>query len=209
MKQIVGPCHTLTGAIANCHRISEVRMHADGATVIVNHFATEESTILLRQEQYMMPFADMPAGAFPDVILEWLVAPGSPLAGLSIMVDTMTPLEKERARFKGHISDLRDKAVHGGFTVAGIGRFQSDRDSMNTIRGKAAVAARKPTTTRFRLANNEFQNLTSAQMLQVAEALEKHVSDARDRSWQLKEMVEAAPDVMVLHQIGYADGWPT
>ncbi|WP_447045332.1 DUF4376 domain-containing protein [Vreelandella sp. H-I2] len=107
-------------------------------------------------------------------------------------------LETIAARKSREIETARDAAINEGFkytfgeTSDVVQTRERDRENLT---GLAVSAQRHPDKTfHFRAESNNTYELSSSEILALADAAQAHVSEQYAKSWQLKAMVTAAFD---------------
>jgi len=108
---------------------------------------------------------------------------------------------------------LRDAAIDGGCTVAGIGRFDTDLISRSNINGAVtgamiAQAASQTFAVTWKLADNSIIGLDAADMITAGLAVLTHVSACHAVAQTIGLAIEAAQDFAALEAIDIESGWP-
>jgi hypothetical protein len=105
---------------------------------------------------------------------------------------------------------LRIAHVDGGYTVEGVGRFDTDTLSRINISGavSGAMIAGSAFSVEWKLLDNSLVTLDAAQMISVGMAVLGHVAACHAHSNALGVAIEATTDTEALGAINIMDGWP-
>ena len=150
------------------------------------------------------------------------------LGEVAIEIDGFAPgrISLDGSAFEPHVADLaelkaarreeakrvRRKRIGQGVMAAGIGMVQTDagpgRDSMAAIERLASRAVRQPAGLfRLKLADNSFAEITSAQMIEIADLVGAHEQACRDACDAILALIEAAGEAE-LDAIDITAGYP-
>ena len=112
-----------------------------------------------------------------------------------------TSLEEHKEVKKAEIAAARYSAEIVGIEYEG-NLIATDRDSQALITGAALAATLDSAyTLRWKMENGEFIQLTSSQIIAIAQAVRRHVQECFDKEATLVAQVEAATDKTALSAI--------
>lgn len=129
--------------------------------------------------------------------------------------DSGPGLAARKAEKWAEVKRLRDARLAAGFTVPGIGTFQTDEKSMANIHEAVsgallAGATGQPYTVKFTLADNSRPSLNANQMLLAGKLIGERKSAIHTYSQDvLRPAIEAAISHTALDAIDIEAGWPT
>jgi hypothetical protein len=192
------------------HSIGNVDIRGDYIGVGLNSQNDQNQSFF---RVYTMPVEAFNSGdPYPLNIYKWLVAPGSKFEGGLIVDGDEASIEEKKASLLTQIVVERDKHLHGGFPVPGMGVFQTDDVSIRNVLGTAQMAAlakmgQQPFQIQWRLADDSMVTLDADQFIQVSAGIMGHVKDCYARSWELKGAVEVTDDGSI-DMIDPSAGWP-
>jgi hypothetical protein len=178
---------TPSGATPGFHKVTQINYHAgdEAASVTVNSWATEAAyntgAPLIWQQMHPLPLSAL--SSEPVVSAEaYLVSSEGPLAGGTIIAP-ISDAEGMKIRQWAAVKAARDEALHGSFTIDGLGTFDATRDSQLLIIGSVvlaqlAIAGGKPFHVDWTLADNSVISLDAMQMIAVGVALGAHIEAA-------------------------------
>ena len=124
--------------------------------------------------------------------------------------DLRSILDDAKARKWAQIKTDRIRAEDAGFTVEGLGKFQSDADSRQKIVG-AGLAAKiakdegAPYSVDWTPADNSVVTLNADQMIAVGQDLLVHLDAAHQRSRLLYQKIQDAETVEEVNAIQWVD----
>lgn len=155
-------------------------------------------------------------GSINDKLENWL-STTTPIEGAIdfkggiIVGDNSQSFETLRARTWAKIKTKRSFYEYNGFNCR-FGRFDSDEESTSRIVGSTTAAMMAKTagvdwSVDWTLANNDIVTLTADDMVEVAAAAFKHVSDTHEFARQLRIKIDLAMTVEDLDAI-LAEIWP-
>lgn len=126
---------------------------------------------------------------------------------------TNTPVADAAAQLGETLKARRDSCIDQGFTVAGIGTFDSDEKSRANITGATVLATiaqsqGQPFVMSWKLQDNTVKVLTGAQMIAVGIAAGQRVAACHARAQQLGAAIEAANTPEQIDAIDINAGWP-
>lgn len=150
---------------------------------------------------------------------EWVEVP-SPAAGHVATPDgaggyeiapRIPSLDELRTAKLTEVKGLRDAAEHGGCTVDGVGRFDTDPDSQRKISGAAFMAtlSGESFAMKWRLADDRIETLDAPQMIAVGVAVGQHIAACQYRKNALDAELNAAEAYAALMDVDIESGWPS
>lgn len=220
---ILKPVTQPNGAQTLVHRISRVEImpldplrpqEATSVSIQVSSFVDDGTTSLSWQASIPMPLEDFSASTYPGNVIEFLTAAGGALEGGELVTDADTDLDRAQKTAFVRIAKLREDHIAAGFSVEGVGTFESDALSIRNITGKAQRASVAITrneegwATPWKLADNSMAELDASGMIAVGEALDAHITACYARSWVLKAQIGAAEDTAAVEAIVLDTDWP-
>lgn len=211
MKYLYAIAQTPNGALVNVHRLHQVTLEKERVLLTLNHFADASQEIPTWQDQYPMPLETFQLGSYPDCIWDWIVSADGLFPGGQILNEP-TQLEDAKKIKHHQIERARDGQIFGGFEFVPFGRFATDARSMDNILGAAQGATvskmlNQPFNRRWKLAGKTYAEVDADQLIAVGMRLLTFVSAVYQRSWDLKDLLEAAETNEEVDAI-QLDGWP-
>jgi hypothetical protein len=195
-------------AVGSRHYIDTITIK--GTTVVVSVISKTASDAICWSEPVTMPYEAI--GVDPNItVAEALTATGGYLEGGTI---TTAPSELAATRLllAARVERLRDQHISGG-TETPFGRVDTDPVSIRNILGSYSVATASIVASQFfeikwRMADNSLKTLSAINMIELGNAVLKHVDFCYNRSWQLKDLVNAEDaTVESLNSLDLTEGW--
>ena len=172
--------------------------------------SAREGRGLLWQLYPTLPYAAIDAAdPYNSAELTLTQVEGDFYGGTFMPQEPTTSLDEAKAVKWAQIKTDRIRAEDAGFTVEGLGTFQSDNDSRQKITG-AALAAKiakddgQPYQVNWTLADNSVIPLNADQMIEVGQALLVHLDEVHQRSLQLYTLVQSAETVEEVEAINWS-----
>ena len=202
----------MTGnGLSTFHRVAKATLKLDGLELEVRSYPDESKGVdafLLWQEYPKLPVTALdvndPYGSLEKALTE---TEGSPFFGGTYLPEKVEgDLESLKARKWAEIKAARDMQESAGFTVEGIGTFDSDSESRNRITGTAIAAkiakdAGQPFSVEWTLADNTAVMLDADQVISVGFAMLTHITSTHEKGRNLRSAIVAAEDAESLDAI--------
>lgn len=202
----------MTGnGISTFHRVAKATLKLEGLELEVRSYPDEAKGVdafLLWQEYQKLPVTALdvndPYGSLERALT---VTEGSPFFGGTYLPEKVEgDLESLKARKWAEIKAARGTQESAGFTVEGVGTFDSDADSRARIIG-AVTAAKiakdegQPFSVEWTLADNTAVMLDADQVISVGFAMLTHITSTHEKGRTLRSAITAAEDVDSLNAI--------
>lgn len=199
----------MTGnGLSTFHRVAKATLKLEGLELEVRSYPDESKGVdafLLWQEYPKLPITALdvndPYGSLERALT---VTEGNPFFGGTYLPEKVEgDLESLKARKWAEIKSARGAQEAAGFTVEGVGTFDSDADSRARIVGavtaaKIAQDAGQPYTIAWTLADNSTADLDAAGIIAVGSALLAHIDAIHQRSRALREQIDAAQTLQAI-----------
>lgn len=187
---------------------------AEFGAVTLHGYASEEQaatrTGLLWEEYTQVHPAALQSGAtWMEDIENLLVQPGEAFAGGVVVAGLSSgDLETAKARKWATIKHIREKVISSGFTVPGLGSFNSDLQSRVDIIGAgaamlAAGAAGQEFSTEFTLLDNTSVTLGAEGINALGMGLGAHLDAVHRHARALRPMIEEAESLEEVEAIDW------
>lgn len=211
MKYLYAIAETPNGAMVNVHRLHQVTLEKERVLLTLNHFANADQTIATWQDMYEMPIEAFQLGAYPDCVWDWIAGPNGLFPNGQILEDP-TSLEDAKKMKRHQIDRARDGQIFGGFEFVPFGKFETDPRSTDNIKAAVAGATASkvlgvPFQRKWKLDDNTYANIGADEVIAVGMTLLDYVSSVYQRSWDLKDLLDAAETVEEVEAL-QIDGWP-
>lgn len=212
MKYLYAIAQTPNGATVNVHRLQRVSLDKQRVLLTLNHFVDADQELPTWQDEYEMPIEAFVLGAYPDCVWDWITGTAGLFPGGQILEEA-DDLENARKIALHRIERLRDGHIAGGVSVGELGVFQTDPRSTENIMGAVQVALIKyvlqqPFVVNFKRLDNTNASMNAAQTFEVGLTLAGLRGAIYERSWELKDLVDAATTVEEINAIDLTAGWP-
>lgn len=130
-------------------------------------------------------------------------------------IDEEAALARAKSLADARIAQAREVAIASGIMVPGLGRVQTDPESLRNIgiKVRAALKAKvngEPYSTVFRLEDNTDVPIDGAQLLDLDDLIDAAGTACYVVSWQKKAAVAAATTIAEVDAViaGVNEGWP-
>ena len=184
--------------------------------VAVNMYGSLEdaknNTCIVWQEYPVIAVPEFAAGSDPfEVVEKALIAASEKFeGGAYVPLDEVTSLETAKALKWEQIKAQRTALEEGGFDIAGVGRFDSNKESQSKILGaslsaKIASDSGQPYEVNWTLTDNTVALLDAAAMIDVGFKLLAHLDAAHQRSRALYTEIQAAETVEAVNAITWQE----
>lgn len=212
MKYLYAIAQTPNGATVNIHRLQRVSLDKQRVLLTLNHFVDADQELPTWQDEYEMPIEAFVLGAYPDCVWNWITGTAGLFPSGQILEEA-DDLENTRKMALHRIERLRDGHIAGGLTIPGLGTLQTGPRHTENIMGAINVAVIKhirqqPFVVNFRMLDDTSVTLDSEQTFDVGLALAGLRGAIYERSWELKDLVDAAVTVEEINAIDVTAGWP-
>jgi hypothetical protein len=193
----------MTGnGLSTFHRVAKASLKPEGLGLEVRSYPDESKgtdAFLLWQEYPKLPVTALdvndPYGSLERALT---VTEGNPFFGGTYLPEKVEgDLESLKARKWAEIKAARDTQESAGFTVEGIGTFDSDSESRSRITGTAIAAkiakdAGQPFSVEWTLADNTAVVLDADQVITVGFAMLTHITSTHEKGRVLRAQIDAA-----------------
>lgn len=212
MKYLYAAAVTPNGASVNVHKLHRVSLDKQKVLLTFNHFVDAEQELPTWQDEYEMPIEAFVLGAYPDCVWNWITGVDGLFPDGQILEEA-DDLENTRKMALHRIERLRDGHVAGGLSIPGLGTIQTGSRHTENIMGAINVAVIKhirqqPFVVNFKMLDDTFVTLGAEQAFDVGLALASLRGQIYERSWELKDLVDAATTVEEINAIDLEAGWP-
>lgn len=202
----------MTGnGLSTFHRVAKATLKLEGLELEVRSYPDESKGVdafLLWQEYPKLPITALdvndPYGSLERALT---VTEGNPFFGGTYLPEKVEgDLESLKARKWAEIKSARGAQEAAGFTVEGVGTFDSDSESRSRITGTASAAkiakdASQPFNVEWTLADNTAVMLDADQVISVGFAMLTHITSTHEKGRNLRSAIVAAEDAESLDAI--------
>ncbi|PNU05484.1 DUF4376 domain-containing protein [Novosphingobium guangzhouense] len=192
------------GALARYHRIAKWEMTSEYTRAIVNSYHSAEMVNISWQDEYTIPL-EWKISTIDDIEFI-LTAPGAPMAGGSIVPDTVETLSCAQARKWAEVKIERDRRRYGTFTAA-FGTIQIDEASLSALRNARLLIMAEGSTIPWTLADNTAATITLDDANAALLASIQYQTDVHILSQAIRDEIDAAETVEAVQALG-VDGYP-
>lgn len=157
------------------------------------------------------------ANQLPEAAQQYLVTETvdiEPVFAGGLLTEPRPDLAEAKRRKRRRVDDERDYRIAQGFIWQSIPIDTRDTRDFDNIAGLSQMAmllAQQGETgpvMAFRAADDETYMLTPQQVIELGAATFQHKSSHYVAAWDIKDLVEAAPDHAALEAIDIEQGWP-
>ncbi|MYL98390.1 DUF4376 domain-containing protein [Novosphingobium sp. FGD1] len=195
-------------AMGKYHQILKWEMTADSTHAVINSYASVEMEFISWQDTYTIPL-EWPVRSIEDI--EYILTQvGAPMAGGSIVPDTVVTVQCAQARKWAAVKVDRDRRINGAF-VTSHGAIQIDDKSFLALSAARRILLTADASVMWTMADNSTVSLTSADIDVMLTEVVQFQTDVHAASQRLRLAIYADEisigEVEAIDVEGY--GWPS
>lgn len=193
-------------ALGKYHKIIKWEMTPDSTHAVINSYATDDLAMVSWQDTYTIPL-EWKISAIDDI--EYILTQvGAPMAGGSIVPDSVETLQSAQARKWAIVKIERDKRANGTLTTS-LGPIQIDDKSVVALATAKRLLTDPEATVDWTMADNSIAPLTLADIEVIQDERADFVVAVHRASQALRDLINSAATIGEVEAIDVAAyPWP-